>query len=357
MNDPELLAIRDGWMARLDNVCDGRGHGGPVALSGVWGSAQSNPRENPAQCVREQLISLAARRDIIRDAEVFRPLICGVGLYGVHYIDKLLGADVFDLGNKGNWQVHYLNQPVGRLEPPDWQRHPAWLPARDAALAFVESGAKLPCFDTPCLSSALNTAVNLYGQEFIIAMCENPDAARSDLKVITDLIVALHRWYRAHIPDNQLQAVAAGTRARPAGMGHICGCSTQLLTEELYREFIAPCEDAVLGVYPRGGMIHLCGAHAHLIPVWRNMKRIRIVQLNDRASADLPLYFENLREDQIFYSLECEDMPWQHAVEITGGRRLVLTFVKDDPAMRSFRAWKQTHASGVNQAPRRSATP
>lgn len=344
--DPALVAARDRHMAALEAACEGRGDGPPPALSGVWGAASADPREDPERCVAEQLVSLAAQRELALDGGVFRPLIAGIGLYGVHFVDALLGAEVFDLDGTGNWQVRCLDRPVGRLDPPDWERHSAWQGARAAALAFAASGAKLPYFCTPCLSSALNVAINLYGQEFLAALYEDPDAARRDLRVITDLIVALHRWYRAHIPEAQLQAVAAGTRTRPPGMGHLCGCSTQLISEAHYREFIAPCEAAVLGVYPRGGMIHLCGAHAHLIPAWRDLPSIRIVQVNDRASADLPLYLAGLRDDQILYSLECADMPWRKAVEIAGGRRLVLTFAGDGEPMRAFRAWRKEWRAG-----------
>jgi hypothetical protein len=76
-------------------------------------------------------------------------------------------------------------------------------------------------------------------------------------------------------------------------------------------------------------MIHLCGDHDHHIPVWREMGTLRAVQMNDRAAADLELYFTGLRTDQILYVDPCEQMPMERILSITGGKRLVL--VADRP--------------------------
>jgi hypothetical protein len=71
-------------------------------------------------------------------------------------------------------------------------------------------------------------------------------------------------------------------------------------------------------------MIHLCGSHAQHIPVWREMKSLRAVQLNDRAAEELERYFFELREDQIIYLNPCKGMTVEQAMEITGGHRLVI---------------------------------
>jgi hypothetical protein len=92
----------------------------------------------------------------------------------------------------------------------------------------------------------------------------------------------------------------------------------------MYKEFIAPLDEALLGVYPNGGMMHLCGAHTHLIPAFKNMPNLRAVQVNDKAAGDLRYYFEGLREDQIIYLNPCEEMPVKEALEITNGKRLVI---------------------------------
>ena len=71
-------------------------------------------------------------------------------------------------------------------------------------------------------------------------------------------------------------------------------------------------------------MIHLCGTHTQHLKTFREMKKLRSVQLNDRAAEDLELYLKGLREDQIIYVNPCPTMPAEKILEISGGKRIVL---------------------------------
>jgi hypothetical protein len=232
---------------------------------------------------------------------------------------------------QGNWQAHNLKTPIGQLQRPDLENNPTWRKAQAIALDFVSRGVSLPLYEMPTLSSPLNIAMNLYGGEFLMAMLDDPSAARHDLRVITDLIVTLHRWYLAHVPSVQLQSVACPHRCQPSGFNQICGCSTHVISREQYAQLIAPLDDEILATFPHGGMIHLCGAHAQHIPTFRAMRSLRAVQMNNRAAEDLPAYFTGLREDQILYVNLFEGMSWRRVLEITGGRRVV-TFGERDGA-------------------------
>jgi hypothetical protein len=92
-----------------------------------------------------------------------------------------------------------------------------------------------------------------------------------------------------------------------------------LLSGQQYRDYVAPLDDALLSVYPHGGLIHLCGAHTQHIPVWRDMKSLRAVQLNDRATEDLEEFYYGLRGDQIIYVRPTPTMTVQRIYEISGG--------------------------------------
>lgn len=325
LNAPELAATVAGHVRRLEAVYAGAELARPVALCGEWGVATSSPYREPEACIREQIVSLAGKTELLGNEAVFRPGITGVGLHGVHFLDTLLGAGVYDLDGTGNWQVRTLDRPVGGLRPPDLATHPLWATARRAARAFVASGVSNVFFETPCLSSPFNEAINLYGQQILFAMYDDAAAVHRDLRVITDLIKSLTRWYLDTMPRQWFQAVASSARFRPPGYGHICGCSCQLLSGGQYREFVAPYDEEVLAVFPNGGMIHLCGRHTQHVPAWRAMRSLKAVQVNDAASADLPAYWAGLRPDQVFYNLECPQMPWRQARALTGNRRMVHT--------------------------------
>jgi hypothetical protein len=324
LRSPELLESREAHFARLRAVFDGRRADGPVRLWGVTGVAQADPYAEPERWVEQALGDLAGKADQLRDERVFRPLVVELYPYGVHFVDRMFGAEVFELREKNNWQARTLPMPVGQLRPPDLDRDPTWRLARRLAEAFVRAELPVPLFGLPTIASALNVGLNLYGEELLAAMHERPARARRDLGVINDLLCTLHRWYREHVPPAQLQPVVATQRAQPPGFGQLCGCSTQLVSPEMYLELVAPLDDALLAVYPHGGMIHLCGSHAQHLPAWRGMRSLRAVQVNDRAAEDLAAYVEGLRPDQVIYLNPCVKMPAGRALEICGGRRLVI---------------------------------
>jgi hypothetical protein len=338
LNDPTLLAAREAHMARLRALFAGRPADNLFVLRGINGAAAGGSAAmytDPEDWTAAALADLAERADALPDPRVFRPLVVNPGPYGVHFIDRIFGAEVFELdGEAGNWQAHTLSTPVGALRHPDLETDATWALARRLARAFLDADVRVPLFGVPTLSSPLNIALNLYGGEFMLALLAEPEAARHDLRVITDVIAALHRWYLQHVPLDRLQMIEARGRAQPPGYGQICGCSTQLVSPGQYDAFMAGPDEGILALYPHGGMIHLCGAHAQHIPTWRAMPALRAVQLNDRAAEDLALYHRGLRADQMLYVNPCDEMPAEEIVSITGGRRLVLVADIDEKGYR-----------------------
>ena len=138
------------------------------------------------------------------------------------------------------------------------------------------------------------------------------------------MIVGCLRAFRRTIPPELLRTTCTGSRYAPAGYGFIDGCAAQLVSADVYREFLAPLDAEILSEWPHGGMIHLCGACAQHIPAWREMNGLRSVQLNDRATDDLDLYAEGLRPDQILYVSPTARYPPSRVIESATGRRLVM---------------------------------
>ena len=322
LREPSLEAAREEHLARLAALFDGRPLDRAFVLCGIGGSAKADPYAEPEQWVKGALDSLAEQAERAKDPEVFRPLVVEPNPYGVHFIDRIFGARVYHY--EGQWWSDPLPTPVGELRPPELEASDTWCLARHQAEAFLASGVTVPLFGLPTIASALNIAVNLYGEALLVALVERPAAARRDLSVINELLCELHRWYLARIPPEQLQCVVAAGRTQPRGFGQLCGCTTHLLSASQYRDFVAPLDDALLSVYPNGGMIHLCGVHTQHVPVWRAMPSLRAIQVNDRAAEDLPIYFRELRDDQVIYLNPTPTMTVERAMEVTGGRRLVL---------------------------------
>lgn len=322
LNSQDLLEKSAAKFSELNSIFQGKIPDQPFALSGICGCSGTDPYCYPEQWTIGVLENLAVQAEKVADPYVFRPLCIEYGIYGVHLIDKILGAEVFF--ESGQWYNRYLNTPIGKLQYPDLENNETWGLAKRAVNTFREQNVQLPLFGLPTIASALNIAVNLYGEEILVQLALESETALHDLKVINQLLCELHRWYLDNLPLKQLQPVVSWARTQPYGFGQICGCTTQLVSSSMYNEFIAPLDDELLSVYPNGGMIHLCGTHTHHIPAWREMKSLRTIQVNDRAAEDLEIYFNQLREDQIIYLNPCNGMTVKRALEITGGQRLVI---------------------------------
>lgn len=325
LNRPDLIEKRDRWFERMDKVFRGEytewNSRNVLCVGGATAGIAYDPAVPARQRVETALEAAAQYASVLENEVFFRPLTVEYAAYGVHYIDKLLGAEVSFYA--GQWYSKYLTTPIGSLKMPALDEDPLWQDCKSIAEAFVEADVALPLFGLPTIASALNIAVNLYGENILVAMLEEPEAAQADLNTINEVLCRIHDWYRRNVPQHLLQPVCSATRTQPPGHGQICGCSTHLLSPSLYGEMVAPLDNALLEVYPHGGMIHLCGAHRQHIPIFRDMPALKAVQLNDDAARDMQYYFEGLREDQVIYLNACEGMSIEDAMRITGGKRLI----------------------------------
>jgi len=328
LTDPALIQQRQKWEQRLRGLFAGDTPDEPIYLWGAVWTGRTDMYEDPEKRAEEALEELAEKvhthREKVTDDRVFRPIAVGSALHGVHFVDKIFGAHVYELDDvKNNWQVTYLASGVGTLDRPDLDSNPTWAAAKAFARAFVSSGATFPIFQLPTIASALNIGLNLYGEKLLLAMMTEPDAARHDFDIINGVLLEIHDWYRANIPFDSLHQVASPGRYQPPGAGQICGCSNQLISKSQYDAFIADHDDAILSRYPNGGMIHLCGSHTQHIDTWREMASMTSIQVNDRASEDLEIYLDKLPE-KAYYVLPCEGMPLARIEELAMNHRIVI---------------------------------
>ena len=326
LNDDRYIANFNKWIKRLDNLFtkkpDPYLDEHVFVLHGITGQSKLDMYTQPEEWIIGSLEDLANRIGATEKENTFVPACFNFPLYGVHFIDKIFGANVFF--KDGQWWSDCLDKPVGTLEYPDFEKNEVIKFAKRGCEFFLEQNLKVPIFGLPTIACALNVIINLYSEEVLMAMLSDEDAVRHDLKIINGTLVTLHQWYRKTIPVEKRQPVVPAQRTLPYDFSQICGCSTALISKKLYDEFIAPVDIELLAAYPNGGMMHLCGSHTHLIDTFRSMKELRAVQINDRAAADLKFYFNELRDDQIIYLNPCKDMTIETALEITGGERLVV---------------------------------
>lgn len=323
--DQALIDNRDHWFREMNDYFYGD-RKGPLHLAGL-GADAVNPDlmyTDPEAWIRDAVSHLVKHAHSKISDKYFVPLCIYDSICGVHFVDRIFGCEVFF--QDGQWYNRYLKNEVGQLKKPDLESNETWALAKRIANAFLDLKITAPLFETPVIASPLNIAVNLYGEEILVAMLMEPEAAHHDLQIINEVLTELHQWYRAHIPAQQLQPVCSCGRCQPPGHGQICGCTTQLLSPGLYEEFIMPLDNALLGVYPHGGMIHLCGSHTQLIPLFAKMPNLKCVQLNDKAAEDLQFYVDGLRDDQVIYLNPCEGMSTKQALQIAKNKKIVIVY-------------------------------
>jgi len=190
LTDPALIEARDYHVARLEKMFAGETLEKPFLLRGVLCFSIHN-LTNYEEWLDASLDELAQKAELLHNPYIFQPLAINFDPWGVHFIDKVFHADVFDL--HGSWQVHPVTSAVGTLEPPDLENNEAWQLNKNFATAFLAREVTVPFFGQPTISSALNIGVNLYGQELLLAMKTDPAAAHHDLKIINDTLCQFHQ--------------------------------------------------------------------------------------------------------------------------------------------------------------------
>ena len=240
--------------------------------------------------------------------------------FGVHYIDAIFGCRVFH--KSGTIFAEKLNCGPGKLKRPDLNRSDIFLRSYELAKFLLDSVTSDIKISTPVLSSPLNIAMNLFGGEFLVTLMQKKDEAVSALEMITETIIELHKVFGMLGP--RVRHYAASSRYTPDGFGHICGCSTHLVSGRTYAETIAAFDEQVLSAYPEGGTMHLCGKHLQHADAFKKMKKLRGVQINDTAADDFSGYLDRLREDQAIYVAPTASVTVQKIIEKGKGRRIVI---------------------------------
>ena len=96
LNDSAVLAARDAGLAKLENVYAGKTFAEGFYLHG-FERVTSAIDIDWQQWLDESLTELAEKADESLDESAFRPLCIVFNPRGVHHVDHLFAAEVFDL--------------------------------------------------------------------------------------------------------------------------------------------------------------------------------------------------------------------------------------------------------------------
>ena len=334
LTDNELAAIQARHEQRLRGICQGKRLPSVITIAPYQVSVPQWGEYDVEEWLDDACNRLAEQRDLLADTINYRPLSLSVNRAGHHFVGAALGCR---MGEDASGTMVVL--PEGRLswdEQTFYVPDPLGCPLVREALEVVDrildiTKGRIP-IELPHIPSPLMLAVDLFGEEFLIALAdEDIEPSRRLLEELTLFGERLAATFIQRFPDAPLRGYyTGGWNLMPLGYSCLLGCTTQLVSPTTYAELIADLDQRLLGRPWQGGCMHLCGHHTQHAATWGAMPELKALQLNDAACDDLEIYFRNLREDQFLIVMPTDSMPVQECLRITKGERLVLSTVVQD---------------------------
>ena len=199
LNDPGLIAARDAWFGKLQSLFDGT-YREPRAfvLNGVLAHGKSDSYTHPEQWVDECLADIAENKaNAIRNDKKFVPVCVEFGPYGVHYIDKILGAEGFF--QDGQWYNRYLTTPIGELPEPDLDNDETFQLSIRAAKRFAEVGGAFPLYGLPPIATKMSAKTRATTVISLMRMLmEGPEVSLKGSPTVSPTTAAL--WASEPLP-------------------------------------------------------------------------------------------------------------------------------------------------------------
>ncbi len=114
----------------------------------------------------------------------------------------------------------------------------------------------------PDIQSPFNNAFLIRGNDFLTDFYDDPNAANVLLDKITDYMIEMVRYLKGMISTDREWFYDWGVLWK--GAARISNCSTQMISPEMYTEYVLP-RDTRLMQSIGGGRIHYCGTSGKMI--------------------------------------------------------------------------------------------
>ncbi len=189
------------------------------------------------------------------------------------------------------------DEEVKNLDYIDIEKNPLWQQVEKSIVELLEKyGYVEPCIN---LMGIQNIALDLRGQELYIDYYENPELARKLLDVCTHLSIDIgKRLYE--VSDTVSAGVTGILRKTIPGIYLTSNCSVDMVSLEIYKEFLLPCDKALAEAFPEFG-IHHCGkSMEHVVEGYREVQNLKFTEVGafsdvKKVREVLPDVFLNLR--------------------------------------------------------------
>ena len=252
-----------------------------AATGGTFGAEWHT---NPA-CRRDAIVAMAKatqrrfgrRADIgiLQDAE--QPLDLLTGTFGALLVPGIFGVPIKFQECDWPWTQHgqFLDDAqVARLEPPDLKANPFWHEFLNQVAWIARENGRVVGFMN--WQSVLNNAYRLRGEDLFTDMIGEPERVKHLFACVTQTMIdGLRRLYERQ-------------RASGVELGHatISNCLVNLLSPEMYAEFVLPCDRRVAEAFSAIG-VHNCAWNADpYVPHYATLPEVAYIDMG--LESDLP---------------------------------------------------------------------
>ena len=227
-----------------------------------------------------------------------RPIAGSEHVAGGFVMPAIYGCEVRFAPAEAPWPVarNLSADQVRELRPPDWKS--SWPMNRlIAEMDGLEKEFGSICGDFD-LDGVLNTALQVRGQDLYLDFFDAPGTARHLLELITETQIELAAYVRARTGSCGLSCNRSIVNVDRTIFLH-SNCSVQMVSPQLFEEFLLPCEQRLAAVLQPYG-IHHCGNNLHLFARAYNSLPLRFVDVGwgsdvARCRVEMPEVFLNLR--------------------------------------------------------------
>lgn len=143
----------------------------------------------------------------------------------------------------------------------------------------------------PDTQGPLDICELLWGCEMFYTMYEEPELVHAMMNLLTDTYTAfLKKWYEIFPSNSEMNVHWSNLRHR--GTILLRDDSAMNLSPELYKEFAAPYDGALLERFD-GGAVHFCGRGDHYIETLSNLPKLYGINMSQPELNDMGKIWQN----------------------------------------------------------------
>lgn len=329
--DAETVAVQREHRLRLEMLCRGEQ---PEIVPAFAACTWRTPIAGAYDCdawLTQALAEMRGMAAAFRDRVTYRPFALSLALHDLHFPAALAGCPVHQNDGRIWWTpLSKLGAGIEDFRAPDLDRHPGFQEMiRQLRLIVEATNGRIPV-EIPYVSEPLLLAVDLFGEEFLMLLAAEPGLADRFLDKLTAFILDMRLRFLKAAADAPLMPHGSCGRPMPERYNLLYECTTQLISGDAYKGHLLERDRNLMRCGSPGAGIHLCGRHTQHIRAWRDAPELKMIQLNDHAADDLEIFWRSLRPDQYIVLMPGERVTKEHALLVTGGRRLVLAAELDE---------------------------